>query len=556
MAVRALLVGSSVGLATPAFVLAAVFQAWWRVAPKTTLGRASKFLIGTVIGGGSVTLVFDYVGPFLRDHSELVLPFALANAVTSSFWYLACESVLGLEMMMGAVMTSAHMAKNGGASKVIEAASLATGGNISNLLRRLPFAGTIVGALTACTAPLLWSGMFDLCWDESLKELVLGEEFTKHASNGGSDRNSRTNWLLDTYANFTLPVALPVGAFAGATMHLVLRDYAMGTPGTPWKTKTLPPLLGVLLASTLYFSLFRTEIDDWWWEERVDPTTGSTYSYNHKSQETRSDHGRLATIASLKRGFLRSVHAIRHKMQAIRRNMSLSGAGGDKGKAGRPPRLNESNTSNGSMVLGSSNSKAYPFPVRSLEGADATLRAVEERAILFELIDRLLRLKALDQELAKPASERPIIDDAKEKRDALLEEAKEGKLCHDLSVVLRAVEVGVAAMEDSDRSRGAGRMKDVRVSLESQIMEDTYKEFWLRFLEVPESTNEYRMASLYHNLPLVGREMKQRLGYSPDAATIDSEYRSLRANNFLGSTFFRTSVLAITGALLVAFAQR
>ena len=32
--VRSLLVGSSVGLATPAFVIAAVFQAWWKVAPK------------------------------------------------------------------------------------------------------------------------------------------------------------------------------------------------------------------------------------------------------------------------------------------------------------------------------------------------------------------------------------------------------------------------------------------------------------------------------------------------------------------------------------------
>lgn len=546
-AVRALLVGSSVGLATPAFITAAVFQMWWRVAPKSEVGRVIKFVVGTLIGGGSVKLVYEYVGPFMKDHSELILPFALANAATSSFWYLTCESVLGLEVMMGGVL--AKVAEGSGVAQAIE---LTTSARVAKILARLPFAGTIVGALTACTAPFLWPAMFDLCWDDSLKKLVLGDEFME-----SSDGLFRTNWLIDTYSNFTLPVALPVGAFAGATMHLLLRDYALGTPGIPWKTKTLPPLVGVLVASGLYYSFFRTEVDDWWWEERIDPVTGSTYSYNYKGEMEQRDNGRLAAIAGIKRGFLRSVHSFRQGLSSFRAIVTERGGerGGNIKKKQGPPRLNDSNT-----VLGSSKSKAtYPFPVRSLDGVDASLRAVEERAILFELVDRLLRLKALDRELAMPAAERPLVDDAKDQRDALLQQAKKEKLCKDLSAVLRAVEVGVVATEDSDRARGEKRMKDVRVSLESQMVtKDTVDSFLdAIFMEVNDAAiNEYRIASLYRNLPLVSKEMKQRLDYAPDPDTIDSEYRSLRTNNFLGSTLFKGSVVAVAGALALVFAQK
>ena len=64
MAIRTLLVGTSVGLTTPAFVIAGVFQAWLRVMPRSELGSAIKAITGVLIGGGSLTLVYNYVGPF------------------------------------------------------------------------------------------------------------------------------------------------------------------------------------------------------------------------------------------------------------------------------------------------------------------------------------------------------------------------------------------------------------------------------------------------------------------------------------------------------------
>ena len=70
---------------------------------------------------------------------------------------------------------------------------------------RLPFAGTVVGLLTAVTAPLLWPSMIDLCWEDSLKQLVLGkQELVKKTP-------LNSNWLMDTYWNYGMPVGVPVG---------------------------------------------------------------------------------------------------------------------------------------------------------------------------------------------------------------------------------------------------------------------------------------------------------------------------------------------------------
>ena len=109
--VRSMLVGASVGLATPAFVIAGVFQAWVRVMPRSSLGSATKAVVGVLIGGGSLQLVYNYVGPFLRDHSEVVLPFALSNAIASSFWYTVGELSIGLDAMMATGIISASSAK-------------------------------------------------------------------------------------------------------------------------------------------------------------------------------------------------------------------------------------------------------------------------------------------------------------------------------------------------------------------------------------------------------------------------------------------------------------
>jgi len=81
--VRALLVGSSVGLGTPLFATIGVVAAWHRVLPKHPATQAAVILIA---GGGIGTIIHRFVGPFLSEHSEVVLPFAAANGVSAAFW--------------------------------------------------------------------------------------------------------------------------------------------------------------------------------------------------------------------------------------------------------------------------------------------------------------------------------------------------------------------------------------------------------------------------------------------------------------------------------------
>ena len=50
---------------------------------------------------GLTTLVYSYVGPFLWNHSELLLPFAAANAIAATFWYCVLEATIGLPAMTG-----------------------------------------------------------------------------------------------------------------------------------------------------------------------------------------------------------------------------------------------------------------------------------------------------------------------------------------------------------------------------------------------------------------------------------------------------------------------
>jgi hypothetical protein len=189
------------------------FQMWWRVAPKTEAGRAAKFIVGSLIGGGSLTLVYEYIGPFLRDHSEIVLPFALANALSSGFWYTLSEAVFGVEVLMGSVSAVAA------GTRVASVTEMVAGEQVIKFIKRLPLAGTAVGILTAVTAPLLWPMMFDICWGSSLRELILGSRDIDGPT------LLRSNWLVDAYSNFTLPLAVPVGAVAGATLHTVLQPY-------------------------------------------------------------------------------------------------------------------------------------------------------------------------------------------------------------------------------------------------------------------------------------------------------------------------------------------
>jgi hypothetical protein len=77
------LVGTTVGLGTPLFATIGVAAAWHRVLPKHPATQAAIILVA---GGGLGTIVYRFVGPFLSEHSEVVLPFAVANGVAATFW--------------------------------------------------------------------------------------------------------------------------------------------------------------------------------------------------------------------------------------------------------------------------------------------------------------------------------------------------------------------------------------------------------------------------------------------------------------------------------------
>ena len=50
---------------------------------------------------------------------------------------------------------------------------------LAGLLSRGPgLAGPVVGVLTACTTPLLWSYMFDICWGDDFKNMVTKQYIT------------------------------------------------------------------------------------------------------------------------------------------------------------------------------------------------------------------------------------------------------------------------------------------------------------------------------------------------------------------------------------------
>jgi hypothetical protein len=84
--VRVALVGSAVGLATPVFVVTGLAMSWYRFLPTQWWGRLLKLASGMLLGGGVFTFIYKFAGPFLLNHADMVLPFALANALTSAFW--------------------------------------------------------------------------------------------------------------------------------------------------------------------------------------------------------------------------------------------------------------------------------------------------------------------------------------------------------------------------------------------------------------------------------------------------------------------------------------
>jgi hypothetical protein len=46
-------------------------------------------------------LIYSYIGPFLWNNAEFVLPFALSNGAAAAFWCTAVESYFGVGILAG-----------------------------------------------------------------------------------------------------------------------------------------------------------------------------------------------------------------------------------------------------------------------------------------------------------------------------------------------------------------------------------------------------------------------------------------------------------------------
>lgn len=304
--VRIALVSTTVGLCTPLFATLGVGMLWYSYLPKTEVGCIGKNSLGVVMGGGGATLFYQYVFPFLQCHSEVILPFALANAVVSGVWYSVAEEAFGLKSLkaeppqqINLFDTSSSDSKNATSHNISQ--------DFSSMLRsfslnsKVPLIGAGIGALTALTSPLLWPIMFQVCFpDPAVQHLLHMDD---------------SSWLLDLYSWIALPIGVPIGILAGLTLHSGLHSSVVGVHDIPWKQRSLRYLIALLLLAALYFTMCRSSTDDYFYERRqiLDVTESfiQTVSVNLKTGEIRRDQGAMANWAGWIHSMVRLVTILR-----------------------------------------------------------------------------------------------------------------------------------------------------------------------------------------------------------------------------------------------------
>ena len=517
---RTLLVGGSVGLATPLFALGGVAQIWWNYLPRTVAGAMAKHSIFLLIGGGISTLLVNVVVPFLSTHSELVLPFSLANGIAAAGWYALAEGSLGLPTLLGAANPRL---------------------TFLGVQYALPVVGASLGLLTAVTAPFLWSPLFGLCWSPDLHQII----FDVNSS------SSSSNWISSLYRELFLPVALPVGVLAGSTMHLLLAPFLRlssssssgdGHSKAQWQSR--PAILALLIvygSATAYFLLCRSNQEDVWWEERFD-VLGRRRSVNAKTNQVLQDGGKKADEAADYRSLFASVHST-HKLLTwlqsllFRRSRDYSGAAVPKEEDGTNQKGNDSD----------------------LSGRPLSLAALKERRLLFSLIDGLVALKALEIK-AKQGADSSSAAESKEER--VMREKKIKEVARRLEdkfslnnafALLRDCEAAVLQQRrqrSSDSSPTAS--EPWRRKLEAQ------QEGVLRSRSTVSSSSQRALDLLVANLPLFERALEMELEYkieapSPAAAYVD--YSSFSSREDSGSSVSssvadRVLTAAVGGAVL------
>lgn len=250
---RLALVGTTTALATPAYTAIGIYRLWANILPQSALGSQLKKISMFLIGGSTITLFVNYALPLLKQYSDLVAPFALANGVACSLWYSLAELYFGLDTLLLMTTPGALLPQ-----------SLQIG-----FLKKVSTIGGLLGVLTALTAPLLWSTCMDICWTQELKSYLLGGDSVM--------------WLLDVYYSFSVPLAIPIGFVSGMAMQTMLQSLVTGSHGVGWTVTALPMLLAVCTASALYFWTSESRMNDFFWVQRMDARTGKIGSCNTRT---------------------------------------------------------------------------------------------------------------------------------------------------------------------------------------------------------------------------------------------------------------------------------
>jgi len=244
---RTSLVAASVALLTPLYVAAGVGWIWQTYKPSTTIGAVAKAGVGLLFVGTAYvhgwTLVTQHVLPFVFNHAEIVLPFAIANAAVAAAFYGIGESIFGLQRM------SSHTS--------LFNALLPSKYAVSNGQLGLPWGGPVVGILSAFTCFPLWAPLAERVWPQELLDAC------------------DLSILADAYLSF-LPVGLGTGALVGLGLHFVLSPVFTGRIATFGGVPAAHALLLVVVALTLAYFYF-CRFDYKAWEQRLDADSGQLY---------------------------------------------------------------------------------------------------------------------------------------------------------------------------------------------------------------------------------------------------------------------------------------
>lgn len=262
---RTAVVGASVGLLTPLYVAAGIGWIWQTYKPSTFIARAAKFAVGGAFLGAAYvngwTIVTQHIFPFVFNHAEIILPFALANAVVASAWYAIGESTFGLQRMSGP-------------TTVFNAFRKLLPGTTDPLQQTgLPLGGPLVGLLTALTCFPLWEPLSQRLWPQELL----------HACD--------SSVLANVYLNF-LPVGLGTGALVGLGLHFALAPIFTGRIVSVGGVPLAISLLLVLAALSLgYFYFCRFDYSAW--EQRMDADSGLLFWAHSATGERATASDRL-----------------------------------------------------------------------------------------------------------------------------------------------------------------------------------------------------------------------------------------------------------------------